>query len=90
MRYMGAYPGVGTCPGHYGTIIAMVHISIESFKLTNLSCGITVLPYEASISARFCNRCLQSYNVADMYKTYKTKSISLQLKNITSTKCKME
>ena len=20
MRYMGAYPGVGACPGHYGNI----------------------------------------------------------------------
>ena len=23
MRYMGAYPGVGACPGHYGNNITM-------------------------------------------------------------------
>ena len=32
MRYMGAYPGVGACPGHYGIIILWPKDFISAYK----------------------------------------------------------
>ena len=29
MQYMGSYPGVGACPGHYGIVIPqIIHLSL--------------------------------------------------------------
>ena len=32
MRYMGTYPGVGACPGHYGNTVQRENFEGENFR----------------------------------------------------------
>ena len=33
MRYMGAYPGVGTCPGYYGNSLRLTILHLFSYEV---------------------------------------------------------